>query len=46
MRTSDRDPFDRRLIAQSELEGLTLVSADPIFDRYDNDSVRPEGGAS
>jgi PIN domain nuclease of toxin-antitoxin system len=29
-----RDPFDRLLLAQSELESLTLVSADPAFDAY------------
>src|SRR5207245_612501 len=26
-----RDPFDRMLAAQSEIEGIPLVSADPIF---------------
>ena len=30
-----RDPFDRLLIAQARLEGLTLLSADPNFGRYD-----------
>lgn len=29
-----RDPFDRLLIAQAEVEGLTLVTRDPIFTRY------------
>lgn len=29
------DPFDRLLIAQAQLEGLTIVSADPRFARYD-----------
>ncbi|MBZ5572030.1 MAG: type II toxin-antitoxin system VapC family toxin [Acidobacteriia bacterium] len=29
-----RDPFDRILIAQSLEEGLPLVTADPLFDRY------------
>ena len=29
-----RDPFDRMLIAQSQLEGISLVSNEPIFDRY------------
>jgi PIN domain nuclease of toxin-antitoxin system len=29
-----RDPFDRLLIAQAELEELTLVSADPLLRRY------------
>lgn len=30
-----RDPFDRLLIAQSQIEGLPLVSADPAIGRYD-----------
>ena len=29
-----RDPFDRMLIAQTNLETMTLVSMDRIFDRY------------
>lgn len=29
------DPFDRMLVAQAQLEGLTLVSADPAIARYD-----------
>lgn len=29
-----RDPFDRLLIAQSMLERLPLLSADPAFDAY------------
>ena len=29
-----RDPFDRLLIAQAMIEGLSLVSADEVFDRY------------
>jgi PIN domain nuclease of toxin-antitoxin system len=32
-----RDPFDRLLIAQAQTEGMTLVSADGIFDLYDVD---------
>lgn len=28
------DPFDRMLIAQAQLEGLTLVTRDPVFDSY------------
>ncbi len=31
----DRDPFDRVLIAQARVEGLTLVSCDPQFSAYD-----------
>lgn len=30
-----RDPFDRLLVAQAQLEGLTLVSADPWVGAYD-----------
>lgn len=30
-----RDPFDRVLIAQAQLEGLKLITADPQFRRYD-----------
>ena len=29
-----RDPFDRMLVAQAELEGLTLVTRDPVFGPY------------
>jgi PIN domain nuclease of toxin-antitoxin system len=29
-----RDPFDRLLAAQALEEGLTIVSADPVFRRY------------
>jgi PIN domain nuclease of toxin-antitoxin system len=28
------DPFDRMLVAQAQLEGLTLVTRDPVFDDY------------
>jgi PIN domain nuclease of toxin-antitoxin system len=28
------DPFDRMLVAQAQLEGLTIVSRDPFFDNY------------
>jgi PIN domain nuclease of toxin-antitoxin system len=28
------DPFDRMLVAQAQVEGLTIVSRDPVFDRY------------
>ena len=31
---SHKDPFDRMLAAQALLEGLTLVSADTIFDDF------------
>jgi PIN domain nuclease of toxin-antitoxin system len=29
-----RDPFDRMLIAQAQLEGLTLLTRDPHFEPY------------
>jgi PIN domain nuclease of toxin-antitoxin system len=29
-----RDPFDRLLIAQAQVENVPIVSADPVFDRY------------
>lgn len=30
-----RDPFDRLLVAQAQLEGLTIVTRDPRIARYD-----------
>ena len=30
-----RDPFDRMLIVQARMEGMTLVTADPWFKTYD-----------
>ncbi len=29
-----RDPFDRMLVAQAMVEGLTLITADPVLGRY------------
>jgi len=29
-----RDPFDRLLIAQAQIEGLTIVTADPAIGKY------------
>jgi PIN domain nuclease of toxin-antitoxin system len=29
-----KDPFDRMLVAQSAIEGILLLSADPIIARY------------
>jgi PIN domain nuclease of toxin-antitoxin system len=34
-----RDPFDRMLIAQAQLEALALVSADGSFDPYEVEVV-------
>ncbi len=30
-----RDPFDRMLIAQAQMEGLQLATADPVIAHYD-----------
>jgi len=30
-----RDPFDRLLIAQAQLDDLSILTADPLFDAYD-----------
>jgi len=30
-----RDPFDRLLVAQAQVEAVPLLTADPIFERYD-----------
>ena len=35
-----RDPFDRVLVAQARSEGLTLVTADSTFARYDVRLIR------
>lgn len=34
-----RDPFDRMLVAQAAVEGLTLVTRDPEIGRYDVDTL-------
>ena len=34
------DPFDRMLIAQSQVEGFAVVTHDPLFDAYDIRIVR------
>jgi PIN domain nuclease of toxin-antitoxin system len=35
-----RDPFDRLLVAQAQVERLRLVTADPQVERYDVDVLR------
>lgn len=35
-----RDPFDRVLVAQARIEGLTLVTADSTFAHYDVRLIR------
>jgi PIN domain nuclease of toxin-antitoxin system len=38
--THHRDPFDRMIIAQAKIEGLTVVTRDVAFDRYDVRTLR------
>lgn len=35
-----RDPFDRILIAQAQLEGMTLITSDASIEQYDVLTVR------
>jgi PIN domain nuclease of toxin-antitoxin system len=35
-----RDPFDRMLVAQAQVERLVLVTRDPVFDAYDVEVLR------
>lgn len=35
-----RDPFDRMLIAQAQVEKMTLVSADSMFNQYEVSLLR------
>src|SRR5262245_32465988 len=34
-----RDPFDRLLVAQSQLEGLPILTADEAFEPYDVETI-------
>ncbi len=34
-----RDPFDRLLIAQAQLDGLPLLTADPVIGNYDVETI-------
>ena len=34
-----RDPFDRMLIAQARVEGLTLVTHDEVVKRYEVEAI-------
>lgn len=35
-----RDPFDRLLIAQAQVEGVPIVTADPAIAKYDVEVIR------
>ena len=34
-----RDPWDRLLVAQAQIEGLPIVTADPLIGRYDVETI-------
>ncbi len=34
-----RDPFDRLLVAQAQIEGLPILTADPVIARYDVETI-------
>jgi len=34
-----RDPFDRLLVAQGQLEGVAILTADRAFSRYDVETI-------
>jgi PIN domain nuclease of toxin-antitoxin system len=34
-----RDPFDRALIAQAQVEGLPIVTTDAAITRYDVETI-------
>ena len=34
-----RDPFDRMLVAQAQIEGLPVLTADPAISRYDVETI-------
>jgi PIN domain nuclease of toxin-antitoxin system len=33
------DPFDRMLVAQAQVEGIPILSADPVISRYDVETI-------
>jgi PIN domain nuclease of toxin-antitoxin system len=37
--TIHRDPFDRMLVAQAQVEGIPLVTNDPAITRYDVETI-------
>jgi PIN domain nuclease of toxin-antitoxin system len=34
-----RDPFDRLLIAQAQVEGIPIITADPAIGRYEVETI-------
>jgi PIN domain nuclease of toxin-antitoxin system len=37
-----RDPFDRMLIAQAEIEKMHIITADRVFERYTSTIIRSD----
>jgi PIN domain nuclease of toxin-antitoxin system len=37
-----RDPFDRGLVAQAQVEGLALLTADPLFGPHDIVTIKAD----
>ncbi|MBA2384551.1 MAG: type II toxin-antitoxin system VapC family toxin [Actinobacteria bacterium] len=37
-----RDPFDRMLVAQAQVEGMVLVTADDVLEEYDVEILRAD----
>ena len=33
------DPFDRMLVAQAQVEGIPILTADPVISRYDVETI-------
>ena len=40
--THHHDPFDRLLIAQAQLDNLTILTSDRVFDQYDVEVERAD----
>jgi PIN domain nuclease of toxin-antitoxin system len=34
-----RDPFDRLIVAQAQIEGLMILTSDPMFDAYEVETI-------
>lgn len=37
-----RDPFDRLIIAQAQVERLAILTSEPLFEPYDVDVIEPQ----
>ena len=39
LRRLNGDPFDRMLVAQAQIEGIPILTADPAISRYDVETI-------